>query len=176
MELRLYIPVHPSQDCSFLIRKPPFYKSLDYCYSDQTTQTLITTSSKPHSGFATTSSLTLHNHHHLSLLSMKTEERQYVVRMVRVIHYLFLAAVTTTVSSAPTPTPTPESTLKRIGRSTADGPDRDARLILQEKTFAEMEMKEAEEAYKLAKALYKQRMDAAENDGQIQFTQFSEVS
>ncbi|RTE76541.1 hypothetical protein BHE90_008966 [Fusarium euwallaceae] len=96
--------------------------------------------------------------------------------MVRVICYLFLAAVTTTVSSAPTPTPTLESTLKRIGRSAPDGPDRDARLILQEKAFAEMEMKEAEEAYMLAKALYKQRMDAAENDGQIQFTQFSEVS
>ncbi|RSL55571.1 hypothetical protein CEP54_009290 [Fusarium duplospermum] len=98
--------------------------------------------------------------------------------MVRIINYLLLAAAATMVSSAPTPTPIliPESTLKRVGRSTTDGSDRDARLITQEKTFAEMEMKEAEEAYKLAKALYKQRIDAAENDGQIQFTQFSEVS
>lgn len=96
--------------------------------------------------------------------------------MVRIISYLLLAAAATMVSSAPTPTPTPESTLKRVERSTTAGTERKIRLLNQEKTFAEMEMREAEEAYKLAKALYKQRIDAAENDGQIQFTQFSEVS
>ncbi|KAI8666908.1 hypothetical protein LRP88_01341 [Fusarium phalaenopsidis] len=103
--------------------------------------------------------------------------------MVRIINCftLLLAAAATMVSSAPTPTPTHESTLKRVGRSAAtEGPgsstDKDDRFIAEAKAFAETEMKEAEEAYKLAKALYKQRMDAAENGGQIQFTQFSEVS
>lgn len=83
------------------------------------------------------------------------------------------------VSSAPAPTPTPasENTLKRVGRSAAAGGlVSNDRLMADAKAFAETEMKEAEEEYKLAKALYKQRMDAAENDGQIQFTQFSEVS
>ncbi|KAJ3464439.1 hypothetical protein FSOLCH5_009064 [Fusarium solani] len=101
--------------------------------------------------------------------------------MVRIINYLLLVAAATMASSAPTPTPIPESTLKRVGRSAAaDGPDsstdKDDHFIAEAKAFAEMEMKEAEEAYKLAKALYKQRIDAAENGGQIQFTQFSEVS
>ncbi|KAI8666150.1 hypothetical protein NCS57_00839000 [Fusarium keratoplasticum] len=101
--------------------------------------------------------------------------------MVRIINCftILLAAAATMVSSAPTTTP--ENTLKRVGRSAAaDGPDsstaKDDRFIAEAKEFAETEMKEAEEAYKLAKALYKQRIDAAENGGQIQFTQFSEVS
>lgn len=104
--------------------------------------------------------------------------------MVRIINYftLLLAAAATMVSSAPTTTPTPtlENTLKRVGRSASPdglGHSRDkVDFITEAKAFAEEEMKEAEEAYKLARALYRQRMDAAENDGKIQFTQFSEVS
>lgn len=93
--------------------------------------------------------------------------------MVNIINSftLLLAAAAVMVSSAPTPS----SNLRGVGKSAAaDGPD--GNFIVKQQEFAKMEMKKAEEQYKLAKALYKQRMDASKNDGEVQFTQFSEVS
>ncbi|KAJ4323194.1 hypothetical protein N0V84_004457 [Fusarium piperis] len=79
--------------------------------------------------------------------------------MVRIINSFTILLVTAAVMVCSAPTP--ESTLKRVGRSAAGEDDR---FIAQQQAFAEAEMKKAEDQYKLAKALYKQRMEAAKNE------------